>query len=218
MSYSRGLRDHPMETIWLANAKRLQALASTGLSFCNNEFDRERYEEIATIAEQMLSNLAGVPVERIHGLVSESAKGYATPKIDVRAALIESDRVLLVREKSDGLWTLPGGFADVGLSACENVVKEMREEAGLDVVVRQLYSVRHKARRSYVPDARDFYKMFFLCDRVGALTLEAGIETTDAAFFARDELPDLSEGRTVLGDIELAFSFSAGLRSTVVVD
>lgn len=158
-------RDHPMESIWLANAKRLQALASTGLSFCKDEFDRERYEEIASIAESMLSNLATVPIERIRGLVSEFAKGYATPKIDVRAALIESDRVLLVRERSDGLWTLPGGFADVGLSACQNIVKEMREEAGLNVVVRQLYSVRHKAKGTYEPDARDFYKMFFLCDR-----------------------------------------------------
>lgn len=166
----------------------------------------------------MLSNLATVPIERIRGLVSEFAKGYATPKIDVRAALIESDRVLLVRERFDGLWTLPGGFADVGLSACQNIVKEMREEAGLDVVVRQLYSVRHKAKGTYEPDARDFYKMFFLCDRVGALTLEAGVETSDAAFFAQDELPHLSEGRTVLGDIELAFSFNAGLQSAVVVD
>lgn len=81
-----------MEAIWLKNAKRLQAIASTGLSFCKDEFDRERYEEIALIAEAMLADLAAVPVERIRGLVSDFAKGYATPKVDVRAALIENNR------------------------------------------------------------------------------------------------------------------------------
>lgn len=106
----------------------------------------------------------------------------------------------------------------MGLSASENIEKEMREEAGLDVAVRQLYSIRHKAKGRYEPDARDFYKMFFLCDRIGTLQFEPGVETTEVAFFAQDELPSLSPGRTVIGDIELAFSFNAGLLSTAVVD
>ncbi|MBB3137330.1 ADP-ribose pyrophosphatase YjhB (NUDIX family) [Rhizobium pisi] len=130
-----------VENQWLSRAKRLQAIASTGLHFCKDEFDRERYQEVADIAQAMLADLANVPIIRIKGLVSDFAKGYATPKVDVRGALIEDGKILLVQEKSDGLWTLPGGFADIGRSASENVIKETREEAGLTVSATHLYSI-----------------------------------------------------------------------------
>src|SRR5215471_19075679 len=153
-----------MEDQWLTWAKRLQAIASTGLHFSKDDFDRQRYRDVAAIAQSMLASLGNIPIERIEGLLSDFAKGYATPKIDVRGAVIEDGKILLVREKSDGCWTLPGGFADVGRSAAENVVKEMQEEAGIAVSARGLYAVRHKAKRPYDPDARDFYKLFFLCE------------------------------------------------------
>jgi len=112
-----------MENTWLSWAKRLQSVASTGLHYSRAEYDRERYEEVAAIANEMLSALGNVPINRIQDLVSDFAKGYATPTVDVRGAIIEGDEILLVREVSDGLWTLPGGFADVGLSPGENIVK-----------------------------------------------------------------------------------------------
>ena len=199
-----------MESQWLTYAKRLQSIASTGLYFSKDEFDRERYQEIADIANSMLAELGNVPVERISSLVSDFAKGYMTPKVDVRGAVIEGGEVLLVREKSDGRWTLPGGFADVGRSAAENVVKEIREEAGLTVSARNLYSVRHKAKQSYDPDARDFYKLFFLCDRIDAAEPHSGSETTDVGFFPLNRLPKLSRGRVVESDIEAAFAFHDG--------
>jgi ADP-ribose pyrophosphatase YjhB (NUDIX family) len=146
------------------------------------------------------------------------AKGYATPKIDVRGAVIEGGKVLLVREKSDGLWTLPGGFADVGRSATENIVREMREEAGIRVSVTGLYSVRHKTKEPYQPDIRDFYKMFFLCRRVDAEPPKPGPEIIDAAFFARDGLPPLSKGRVIERDIEAAFAFHESPERTTIVD
>lgn len=111
----------------------------------------------------MLAKLGNVPIRRIEELVSGFARGYATPRVDVRGAVVDGDRILLVREKSDGLWALPGGFADVGLSAAQNVEKEILEEAGLKVSACRLYGVRHKASASYPPDVRDFHKMFFLC-------------------------------------------------------
>jgi ADP-ribose pyrophosphatase YjhB (NUDIX family) len=199
-----------MEDQWLTHAKRLQAIASTGLYFCKDEFDRERYLEVAEIANAMLAALGNVPVERISGLVSDFAKGYATPKVDVRGALVEDDHVLLVRERSDGRWTLPGGFADVGLSAAQNVEKEILEEAGLKVSARRLYSVRHKAKRPYEPDARDFYKLFFLCERADRAAPRAGSETSDARFFRRDRLPELSLARVIESDIEAAFASQRG--------
>jgi ADP-ribose pyrophosphatase YjhB (NUDIX family) len=196
-----------MESIWLTYAKRLQAIASTGLHFSKDPFDRERYAEVAEIAHAMLASLGDVPVERILGLVSDFAKGYATPKVDVRAAVIEGDAILLVQERSDGLWTLPGGFADVGRSAAENVEKEVLEEAGLTVRVEALYGLRHKAKRPYEPDARDFYKLFFLCGQEGEVSPAPGPETSDARFFRRGALPPLSRARVVEEDIEAAFIF-----------
>jgi len=186
-----------MKTQWLTFAKRLQALASTGFHFSRDEFDRERYGEIAGIADDMLATLGNVPIEKIQGLVSDFAKGYATPKVDVRGAIVKGDAILLVRERSDGLWALPGGFADVGYSAAQNVEKEIWEEAGLHVSAQRLYGVRHKAKQPYAPDARDFYKMFFLCERMNISTPKAGSETSEAAFFRLDDLPALSTGKVI---------------------
>ena len=196
-----------MEDSWLAWAKRLQSLASTGLHYSNDDFDRERYNEIAAIANQMLAALGDVPVERIQELVSDFAKGYATPKIDVRGAVFRNRKVLLVKEASDGLWTLPGGFADVGLSPADNIEKEIREEAMIEVSARAVYGIRHKARHEYDPDVRDFYKLFFLCEMESGADPRPGPEVTDVGFFGLDELPPLSTSRVLEKDIEAAFIF-----------
>lgn len=131
-----------MESAWLTYAKRLQAIASTGLHFARDEHDRERYEDVARIANEMLSRLGDTPVSRIRKLVSDFAQGYATPRVDVRAAVIRDDRILLVRESTDGLWSLPGGYADFGLSPRENVVKEVYEEANIRVELPALSTSR----------------------------------------------------------------------------
>jgi len=198
-----------MENHWLQHAKRLQAIASTGVHFGADAFDRERYREVADIANAMLADLGNLPIARIEGLLSDFAKGYATPKVDVRGAIIEDGRVLLVQERSDGLWTMPGGYADVGISAGENVVKEVREEAGIEVAAERLYAVRHKAKHDYSPDARDFYKLFFLCRKLDSAPPVAGAEVADVGFFARDRLPPLSRGRVIERDIATAFDFLA---------
>ena len=199
-----------MENTWLAQAKRLQALASTGLHFCTDDFERERLEEIAEIAHSMLAQLGNVPLERITGLVPDFAQRYSTPMLDVRGAVIEGERILLVREATDGCWALPGGYADIGLSAAENIVKEIREEAGLTVTARALCSVTHKAKGLYRPDVRDFYKLYFLCEPVDQSAPMAGFETTEVGFFRLNDLPPLSRGRTIESDLEAAFAFHRG--------
>lgn len=196
-----------MEDAWLTAAKRIQSIASTGLSFDPNPYDKERYEEVANIAHALLARLGDSSPSRIRGLVDDFARGYATPKIDVRGAVIRENSILLVRERADGLWTLPGGFAEVGVSPAENVVKEIREEAGIEVDASRLYAVRHKARHGYDPDPRDFYKLFFLCTPRGEASPVAGMETTDVAFFSADLLPPLSTSRTIEEDIRIAFDF-----------
>jgi ADP-ribose pyrophosphatase YjhB (NUDIX family) len=190
-----------LEPVWLSLAKRLHAIASTGEHFTAHAYDRERYQEVGAIATGMLSMLAGTAVERIPDLFPDYARGYATPKIDVRGAIIEQGRVLLVREASDGLWTFPGGYAEVGLSLAANVIKEIREEAGIDSRVVRLLGVRHKAAHGYDPDIRDFYKVFFLCEALPGERPKPGLETTDVAFFPPGDLPPLSSGRTILKDV-----------------
>ena len=207
-----------MEDTWLQWAKRLQGLASTGLHYCRDEFDRERYAEIAGIANEMLARLGNVPLDRIEGLVPDFAEGYATPKVDVRGAVFENDKVLLVREASDGLWTLPGGFAEIGTSPAENVEKEIREEACLDVSAIAVYSIRHKARHPYPPDSRDIYKLFFLCEPRGDGTPKAGHETTAAGFFGLDDLPALSTSRVLEQDIAAAFAYRANPDEPLLFD
>jgi ADP-ribose pyrophosphatase YjhB (NUDIX family) len=207
-----------METIWLTHAKRLQAIASTGIYFSKDQFDVERYREVADIANSMLSLIGNVPIERIAGLVSEFAKGYATPKVDVRGAVVSGEQILLVRERADGLWTLPGGFADVGRSAAENVEKELLEEAGIRARASRLYGVRHKAKSPYQPDARDFYKMFFLCEPIDDAMPAPGPETCEARFFHREELPELSTARVIEADIDGAFQSAAGAREAAYFD
>jgi ADP-ribose pyrophosphatase YjhB (NUDIX family) len=197
-----------MEPQWLTWAKQLQSISSTGLFFAKDPYDQERYEQIADIANNMLSQVADQPIERVESLISDFAKGYTTPRVDVRGALIQEDKILLVQEGSDGLWTLPGGFADVGVSPTENIVKEIEEEASIRVSADGIYSVRHKAKHDYDPDVRDFYKLFFACSTDSSVEPRAtGIETVNVGFFALDELPPLSRGRVIEQDIHNAFDY-----------
>lgn len=194
-----------LEESWLARAKRLLALAQTGQHFTKDPFDNDRYEEIAHIARAMLADLGRVPVSQIDGLVPQPAVGYATPGIDIRAAIIRDGRILLVRERSDGKWAMPGGFADIGSSAAENIEREVWEEAGLRVRAKHLYALSHKARHPYPPDMRDFYKLFFLCDGFDDANPKAGMEVSDVGYFDPDALPELSEARNLMSDIRDAF-------------
>lgn len=196
-----------LEDKWLGWAKRLHAISSTGLHFGESDFDKERYAEIATIANDMLATIGNVPIERIADLVPDFAAGYATPKIDVRGAIIRDGRILLVKEKLDECWTLPGGYADVGISAAANVEKEVLEEASIRVTATRLYGLFHKARHEYHMDVRDFYKLYFLCEPMDDAEPAPGTETLDADYFEPDRLPPLSTGRVIEKHIRLAFEF-----------
>src|SRR3979490_711179 len=119
------------EPQWLSIARELRAIAQTGLTFTADRFDRQRYERVRELAASMLALGSGADYGDILGILRED-KGYATPKVDVRGAAFVDGRVLLVREISDGKWTLPGGWADVNQTAGECVVREIREESGFE--------------------------------------------------------------------------------------
>jgi ADP-ribose pyrophosphatase YjhB (NUDIX family) len=196
-----------MEPAWLVWARELQAIAQTGLTFATSAYDRERYTTIRSLAAQMMATNSDADFGRVEALFAEQT-GYATPKVDVRGAIFDEDaRILLVREIADaGRWTLPGGWADVNQSPSESVIREVREEAGLDVRVRKLAAVYDRARQGHTPPHPfHVYRLFFICDVVGGAP-RAGLETSEVAFFGENEIPqDLSVARVLPHQIRRMF-------------
>jgi len=188
---------------WVSLAQKLQSIAQTGLAYARDPYDRERYEELARIGASML---AGPELQRLE--IAEELfareRGYATPKVDVRGAVIQEGKLLLVRESEDHCWTLPGGWADVGLSPAQSVEKEVREEAGLIVKTRRLIAVWDRNKHPHPPHLFHIYKLVFQCDVLGG-SPEAQGETTGVGFFREDEIPPLSLTRILPAQIRYVF-------------
>lgn len=194
------------EPDWLIWTRELQALAQSGLAFSVNPYDRERYELLRALASTMMAAQTSVPAERIEALFANET-GYATPKIDVRAAVFdEGDRILMVRETLDaGRWTLPGGFADVNMTVTESVVKEVREESGFEVQVRKLAALWDRTRQGHPATVFSCCKLFYLCDVVGGAATTSH-ETSGVGWFAEADVPgDLSPGRVLRSQIARMF-------------
>jgi ADP-ribose pyrophosphatase YjhB (NUDIX family) len=193
------------ERQWLEWAQQLQAIAQNGLAYCKNDFDIERYHQLRVIAAQIVAT--GFDFDPSDVLEEFSSQvGYATPKVDVRAAVFESDKILLVQEKEDGCWTLPGGWADIGVSAGECVVKEVFEESGYHVRATKILGVydRNHSRHGYPPLVHHVYKLCFQCELIGGMPTKS-IETTDIAFFGEQEIPQLSLTRIMPSQIARIF-------------
>jgi ADP-ribose pyrophosphatase YjhB (NUDIX family) len=193
------------EDVWLRRAKRIMALAQTGLAFAQNDYERDRCLELEEISLKMMADLTGSPVGRIRPFF-EGNRGYQTPKVDVRAGVIRGGKILLVREKADGRWAPPGGFADIGYSPARTAVKETREETGLRVEPVRLIAVLDKALHPHPPSPFHIYKLLFLCRERGG-KLDKGWEVMDAAFFDARKLPPLSRERITRHQIGLFFEF-----------
>jgi ADP-ribose pyrophosphatase YjhB (NUDIX family) len=193
------------EPDWLTWSRELQAIAQNGLAFTHDSYDRERYEMLRALASKIMACHTGAPVNRIVALF-EGESGYATPKVDVRGAVFDQGRLLMVREVADGgRWTLPGGWADVNLTPAENVTKEVREESGFEVRAQKLASVLDRTRQKQGGRAFSCYKLFFICDLIGG-SAQTGLETSEVQWFAEGELPgDLSTGRVLPGQLKRMF-------------
>ncbi len=188
---------------WLVWGRNLLSISQNGLTFTKDPFDRERFEAIGKIAKEMLSVHTNTPLERLDGMFF-GEKGYATPKIDVRGALFQDDKILLVREIADGLWTLPGGWSDVGDTPSESVEKEILEESGFIAATRKLVAVYDRDKHAHPPLFFHIYKLFFICDIVGGAA-QTSIETDAVSFYAENELPPLSTPRVTEDQIHTLF-------------
>jgi ADP-ribose pyrophosphatase YjhB (NUDIX family) len=201
---------------WLNIAKRLEAIAQAGLTFTSNDYDLERYREIQEIGHRIFHQYSQTPVEVIHDLFSRD-HGYPTPKVDIRGVIFRDEKILMVQEKLDGLWALPGGWADIGFTPREVAVKEVREEAGLEVVPERLLAVFDKKCHSHPPSPVHVYKLFILCKETGG-RLHAGMETLDAKFFRKDDLPDLSIDRNTAEQLNMMFELKKDPKALPLLD
>jgi ADP-ribose pyrophosphatase YjhB (NUDIX family) len=181
--------------LWVL-ARKLQAISQTGLEFNQNEYDRDRYEMIGKIAAELMAAHCDAPIERFQELFAQQS-GYATPKVDVRAAAFRDDKILMVREAMDGLWTVPGGWADVNDAPREAAAREVWEESGFRVKVTKLAGVYDRAKHPHEPPLPfHVYKMFFICEILGG-EARPSKETPEVGFFALDALPPLSVSRVL---------------------
>ncbi|WP_342568147.1 NUDIX hydrolase [Psychrobacillus sp. FSL K6-4046] len=194
-----------MSQKWLEWAKRIQALSQSGLAFSKDIYDIERYEELRAISVEILAEHTGLEFQKVSDLFATD-KGYQTPKVDVRGVVFKDNQILMVRESLDNKWSLPGGFCDIGLSAAENIVKEIKEESGYEVRPVKLLALMDKDKHPHPPEAYHYYKIFIRCEITGGAPA-SGVETNHVQFFSPTNLPTLSTNRNTESQIKTMFEF-----------
>ena len=196
----------------LAWLQRLQTITQAGLTYTRDPYDRERYEQLQELAAEIAASLGPAGASATTSgpwlEILRAEKGYATPKVDVRAVVEQNGRLLFMRESQDRLWSLPGGWADIGESPSRVAEREVREETGFDVKASKLLAVYDKARHAHPPELWYCYKLFVRCELHGGAP-KRGLETLDTAFFGPDELPPLSTPRVTEAQIRRMFAHLA---------
>lgn len=195
------------ETELIEIIRRLQTIAQSGLTYCKNPFDLERYHEIQDISIKLMAIRSDEPVDKIKGLFEKQA-GYATPKIDCRGVVIKDGKLLLVRELSDGGYTMPGGWVDIGEPLSMAVEREVREEAGWVVKAKRVLAVFDRDLHGHPPYVFHAYKLFVQCEPIRQTQADV-LETADPEFFDPACLPDLSIERTTAEEVEHLVYLSA---------
>lgn len=187
---------------WLQWAVELQSLAQAGLFYGKDQFDIERYERIREISAEMVSFQSDLPVDKVKDLFCNEI-GYQTPKLDTRAAIFKEDKILLVKE-NNGTWSLPGGWVDVNLSVKENTIKEVNEEAGLNVSADLVIAVQDREKHNLPIYAYKVCKVFVLCSVIDG-SFQENIETVESKYFGIDELPMLATEKNTKDQIAMCF-------------
>lgn len=194
---------------WVSFVQRIKAISQIGKTYTKDVYDLERYEQLEQIAHEMIALLVQSNISAVDRCFLPEI-GYMTPKVDLRGGVFRDGKILLVQEKADGRWSLPGGWADVSESPTEGVVREIREETGLIVTNPRLVALVDRSCHNYQPVyMHHIYKGFFLCDYVGG-ELAPNHEIADVAFFDEDDLPPLSLERVLEKDITRMFRFYDG--------
>jgi ADP-ribose pyrophosphatase YjhB (NUDIX family) len=192
-----------MKEKWLEWASRLQSIAQAGLTFGENRYDIDRYQQIRNLAIEIMHEYTEVSYDKIKDLFA-SETGYQTPKVDIRASVFKDDKILMVRERIDGAWSLPGGWADVNSSVGESAIRECREEAGASVIPKRVIAIQVANRHSESLYPHTIYKVFVECELIESAFSE-NLETFESGFFSITSLPPLSTERNTKDQIEMCF-------------
>ena len=187
---------------WLKWAMEIQSIAQIGLTYTKDEYDKERYEQLRNIASEMLSYKTDIPVDKVKNLFCNE-QGYQTPKLDTRAAIFKDDKILLVHEKN-GFWSLPGGWVDILESIESNTIKEVKEEAGLDVVAKKVIAIQDRNKHNTPIYPYGVCKVFVECEVMGGEFVE-NIETVEIGYFSLDNLPRLAKEKCTPKQVEMCF-------------
>lgn len=187
---------------WVDWAKELQFIAQSALAYCKDSFDRERFQRIREISAEIMSAYSGLSIEKVNNLFCNES-GFQTPKLDTRAAIFDNGKILLVHEK-DGTWSLPGGWVDALETIKSNTEKEVKEEAGLDVIATRVIALQDRNKHNAPLLAYNICKVFVLCEKIGG-EFTANIETIESRYFGMDELPNLSDDKTTKAQIAMCF-------------
>lgn len=194
---------------YLEISRELAALAQAGSAYTKDTFDAERFARLRVLAGELMQISAPMP-----DFEWPTETGYPTPKVDVRAVVFQGEKVLLIKEAASGLWTLPGGWADVNLSPAENAEKECWEESGFEVRALAVTSVIDRQRAGYPVNLHSIYKLFFLCEIIGG-EAKTGPESLAVEFFPLADLPPLDPHRARVEDIRQAWEFAKGASRTL---
>ena len=201
---------------WLDWAREIEAIGQTGLHYAVDEFDRQRYHRLMEISAEMIGSQVDLKPDLLMNIFIKQL-GYATPKVDVRAAVFRDQKLLMVRERADGGWTMPGGWADVGDIPSKAAEREAWEEAGLHVKAKKLIGV-YDANRTGPLELFHAYKLLYLCDLISGEPTTS-YETDEVAFFSWHDIPEnLSGERTLRRHIEDAFAVWVDPTRAVVFD
>ena len=188
--------------------QRMIALTDTGLTFTKDPFDREHYEDLRSLLSEMLNQVSDLDADEVAELLKPTS-AYATPLMDVRAWIVEDEKICLVRGQGENDWALPGGFGEVGYSPTENILKEIEEETGFKAKVERLLAVFDTNR--FQLQSKQYAKFVFECKLLDG-QFQKNQEIADLQFFAIDQLPALSEKRITKEQIEILWQVYQGQR------
>ncbi|MBE7122820.1 NUDIX hydrolase N-terminal domain-containing protein [Bacillus cereus] len=205
-----------MTVKWIDWVKQIQSIAQAGLTYSKDVYDLERFQQLRDISIAMMSNYTKTDWEVVENLFA-SETGYQTPKVDIRAVIFQNERLLFVKEKSDGKWALPGGWADIGYTPTEVAAKEVLEETGYKVAHFRLLAIFDKEKHQPSPSVIHIYKIFIGCEIVGG-EKKLSIETEDIDFFSENEIPDLSIARNTEWQIKEMFAFMKNRNKERILD
>ncbi|MDM5193295.1 NUDIX hydrolase [Bacillus hominis] len=205
-----------MKVKWIDWVKQIQSIAQAGLTYSKDVYDLERFQQLRDISIAMMSHYTKTDWEVVERVFA-SETGYQTPKVDIRAVIFQNEKLLFVKEKSDGKWALPGGWADIGYTPTEVAAKEVLEETGYEVEHFRLLAIFDKEKHQPSPSATHIYKIFIGCEIVGG-EKKLSIETEDIDFFSENEIPDLSIARNTEWQIKEMFAYMKDRNKERILD